>query len=164
MKKLIVILIVLLAFSCKEKKGYEMRLLFENNTENNITVKLYPKNEYMHYDMYRTSDIGGGYNNTEFIIKTNENKIFFTSGNINQKPYDLTSNVFDSIFVIINTDSSHLIKFSSNIAVGYSENIFSENSIWDYRVVEEGREDMGGLHPVESHQFTFEVLVDKLVK
>ena len=156
--------LVLFSFSCKEKTEYEMDLVLENSTENSITVELFPNSKYKHDDMYRTSDIGEGYNFTKFTIFANSKEVFFTSKDINQQPCDLLSNVFDSIHISINNESQYVIKFSKDAVIGYSDNIFTENSIWDYEIINDDRPTQFAKNPVEVHLFTFEVSINKLIK
>ena len=107
--------------------------------------------------MYRTSDIGEGYNYTKFAIHTNSKEVFFTSKNINQQPCDLLSNVFDSIHISINNENQHVIKFSKDAVIGCPENIFTQNSIWEYDIIDDQNETQFAKNPLEVHQFTFEV-------
>ena len=43
---------VSLLYSCKEETSYRMQILIENTTDNKLTVKLFPKTEYIHGDLY----------------------------------------------------------------------------------------------------------------
>jgi len=166
MKKLIIILVTIAAFlGCKEETKYEMELVLSNSTENSITVELFPNSEYVHNDMYRFSDTGKGHRPSKFTIRSADNRReLFVSENIHQQPYDLLSNVFDSIHITLNDDSQHIIKFSKDAVIGYSENIFTENSIWNYKVINDTRPTQLASNPIKVHQFTFEISVDKLIK
>ena len=156
--------LLIFCFSCKKETKHEMSLELRNNTENNITVELFPNSEYKREDdMYHPSDIGSGYRYSKFTINVNSKQNIFISENINQQPCELLLNVFDSIHISINDGSQHLIQFSKDAVVGYSENIFTDNSIWLYEIKEDSREDFRP-NPIEVHSFTIEISTDKLIK
>ena len=98
LKKAILLIAMLIAISsCKEKTSYQMQLLIDNKTNNKITVRLFPKSEYLHNDLYDFSDFGGGYNVTIFEIEPNQDGNLYYSDNLDQTPFDLASKIFDSI-------------------------------------------------------------------
>lgn len=72
------LIVMILITSCKEKTSYRMQLLIENKTDNKISVKLFPKSEYLHNDLYDFSDFGSEYNETEHNIESNKMSPFIT--------------------------------------------------------------------------------------
>jgi hypothetical protein len=64
----------------------------------------------------------------------------YYSYDINVKPYTLATNAFDSISVSMFDDTGTLnenmvLKFTHDTVIGNSQNIFSENSTWNYKMV-----------------------------
>lgn len=53
-----------------------------------------------HGDSYKASDSGSGYLSAKFKIEPGSFAWFFTSENLDQKPYNLASKVFDSIIQV----------------------------------------------------------------
>ncbi|MCL2290314.1 MAG: hypothetical protein FWC34_06385 [Bacteroidetes bacterium] len=54
-----------------------------------------------------------------------------------------------------------IIKFTHNSVVGYFENIFSENSIWDYKVEEWSKHTMRNSQ-VRDYRYTFIISEEKI--
>ena len=159
---------VFACISCKKKDSIEtVQILIQNRTESSIRVTLYPKLEYLSGDLYLRFDIGGGYNKTEFLLSPNDkgyyvwSEVLVESGDLSVKPYALAAKWFDSI-CISTTNKDHLIKFTHESVTGYSENIFSENSTWDYKMVEWDVSDMKA-RTAYYHCYRFLILEDNFV-
>ena len=158
---LILFFLLIVLDSCKEETSYEMQLLIENKTENTISVRLYPKNKFLHNELYNSSDFGGGYSNTEFEIDANQDHSLFYSQNIDQEPYNLASQIFDSIHIKSFNSDKISIKYSVDTVIGYSENLFDSSSTWNYEIINTGRPDNFNQNPVELHNYTFVISGEK---
>jgi hypothetical protein len=167
-KILISIALIFICISCEEEVHETLHISIQNRTESPINITLYPKAEYLVGDLYRHSDHGGGHENTQFTLFPNSednydgNEVLFMSNNLNTEPYMLTGKVFDSIHVFLENKVT-TIKFTQGNVIGYTENIFSENSIWDYKIVEDFLPDMGGRNPQKYHSYRFLILEDNLI-
>ena len=156
--------------SCEETVREELQILIQNRTDSPIYITLYPKAEYLSdgCNLYLHSDIGSGYVNTEFSLDPNEDnrrlvwkEIMFITSDLNIKPYTLASKVFDSIH-ISSANIDKVIKFTHETVTGYSENIFSENSTWDFIIVERNEQTQFRKNPVRSYCYRFLILKDKI--
>jgi hypothetical protein len=165
MRKLVlVILIIIVGISCKEKTTYQLQILIKNKTNNPLTVKLFPKIEYRSGDLYDFSKIGGGHRNTEFQIESNLEMEIYITNNLTVEPYHLARQVFDSIHISTFNETLHEIKFSTLQVRGYSENLFSENSNWTFELRNFDLPTNFQRNPVESYDYIFEISQDKLTK
>jgi len=153
--------------SCEHPVREELQISIQNRTDSFISVRLYPKAEYLSGTSYRFSDIGGGYTNVQFSLPPNNDErmewseIIFTTGDLNIKPYTLAAKVFDSIY-ISTENKDHTIKFTHENVTGYSENLFSENSTWDYKTGLQDESDFR-VRRVKVHCYTFLILDDKMI-
>lgn|SRR3989339_1680122 len=155
------LIVVILITSCKEKTSYRMQLLIENKTDNKIAVKLFPKSEYLHNDLYDFSDFGSGYNGTEHNIESNRNESLYYSENTDQKPFSLAAKIFDSIHITPFNKDKKVMKFSIDTVIGYSENLFDSISSWNYEIKDYDEPDNFNQNPVESHDYSFIISIDK---
>ena len=73
----------------------------------------------------------------------------------------LAAKVFDSIHICL-ADTDRLIKFTHENVIGYSKNIFSENSTWDYKIVKYDISDFRARF-VNAHLYRFLILEDKVI-
>lgn len=153
----------ILLFACKEKTSYQMQLLIENNTNNKITVELFPKPEYLHNTLYDFSDFGGGYSETIFEVEQNKNKYenIYYSSNIDQEPFELAVKIFDSIHITPFNENKTVMKFSIDTVTGYSENLFDSSSNWKYEIRNYDMPDNFNRNPVESYDYTFVISPDR---
>ena len=168
MKKSFIILVALIVFcGCEQPETkYYMDLVLQNNTENSVAVELFPNGKYkvkFSDDMYYADDVLNTCL-TKFIIVVNSNNKIFESRDISQQPCDLLSSVFDSILISIDNENQHFIKFSKDTVIGYSENIFTEETIWKHNVEYDRLQLQLTAIPVEIHQFTFDISDDKFIK
>jgi len=172
MKKLIIILVVIsVCTSCKDKETVreELQILIQNRTDSSIHITLYPKAEYQSGKLYLQSDIGSGYNHSEYSLWSNNegyynwDEVLFVSGDLSIEPHILAAKVFDSIHISSSNKDSVIIKFTHENVTGYSENLFSENSMWEFRMYESTEPDMFNRNPVKSYCYAFLILKDKMI-
>ena len=134
MKKLAsLFLLIILACSCKEKTNYQLQIFLKNDTDSEITVTLYPKDEYKVGDLYYDfCSFGGGSRNTVFNIDTKMEQELYISDVLDNEPYLLAKQVFDSIHITFAGKTEPGIKFSPEKVTGYPDNLYSQNSDWTY--------------------------------
>lgn len=154
---LIGLIAIILIGSCKKDTTYQLQILIKNNTGNKLKVTLYPRSKYMYGDLYDFCDFGGGYADTTFDIDSNDQKSLYISSNLDQKPYDLTSEIFDSIYIKPYDNAIGIMKFSNVTVIGYSDNLFRDNSIWIYEKRNYDENTNFSTHPIESHDYIFEI-------
>jgi len=155
--------------SCGETEREELQILIQNRTDSPIHISLYPNDKYLTpLDGFVATDVGGGGRDTEFSLSPNEGnryvwgEVVFTSSDLSIKPYILASKVFDSIH--ISTENiDKVIKFTHETVTGYSENIFSENSTWDFKIIERNEQTQFRKNPVKSYCYKFLILKDKII-
>ena len=137
------LLFTCLLFSCEKKincpgKQYYMYLAFGNNTEYEINVKLFPKIEYQLYEgEYYDPGIGGGISRTEFTMDVEEYlNIYSFDYNIYRtydtayKPVDLFSDIFDSVYFVIDDSLQSTLKIFPNKSININVNPFIDDSAW----------------------------------
>ena len=151
------ILFSIIFTSCRKETKY-MELWIKNDSHNELTVELFPKNEYViNYNLYRSSDHKNSLRSLRrFKVLTKRDEALFSSVNLDQMPYDLIDKIFDSIFLNINETT---LKFSREKVIGYSENLFTDDSNWEYEV---RYHDHIGWNSAESHVFSFVITEAKL--
>jgi hypothetical protein len=144
-----------------------LQVLIMNRMDSRIHVRLYPRNDDNGF--YHISDMGGGYNLNELTLLPNSDSLYyrwdevvFVTGNMNIEPYTLMSNVFDSIHISLTDKDSTIIRFTPENVTRYSENIFSENSTWKFRIIEYNLPTMCGLNPRKAYCYTFVISKDKI--
>jgi hypothetical protein len=158
MRNLLISLVaIILISSCKKDTTYQLQIFIKNNTVNKLKVTLYPKSKYMYGDLYDFCDFGGGYADTTLDIDLNDQKSLYISSNLDQKPYDLTSKIFDSIYVKLYDNGIGIIKFSNDTVIDYSDNLFRDNSNWIYKKNNYSEKTNFSTHPIESHDYIFEI-------
>jgi len=142
-----------------------MQILIKNETDSKQTVKLFPKSVYFiddRNDFYMYSDLGNGdYGDKYFDIVQNESKSIFITKDLNQEPYDLALRIFDSIYIIPSNEDKTIMKFYPDTVIGYTENLFDKNSVWDFEKRNYNEPTNFSQNPVESYDFTFVISVDK---
>lgn len=158
----------LCCISCKETVSESLDILLHNSTDSLIHVTLYPKAEYRSGYLYRKAEGSGGYNETVFSLPPNNKGyydwegVLYASLNLDMKPYTLASNVFDSIHISLAAKKDVILKFTPEKVAGYSENIFSENSMWDYKVERTNSPDMSSRNFQIHNCYIFSILEDKI--
>ncbi|MCU4164958.1 hypothetical protein [Carboxylicivirga caseinilyticus] len=159
----IFLLTSMILYSCKEETSYQMQLVIENKTENKISIELFPKNEYLHNDLYKFSDFGGGYSETILELEVDSEKEIFISNNLNSKPSIRAIEVFDSIHISAFDENRFGIKFSHAKVQGYVENLFNEDSFWKLVIRKFDLPTSFRRNPVESSDYIFEISEDKII-
>jgi len=156
------IMILVITISCREKTSYQLALLLENETESAIEVVVYPKSEYLTLeDCYDFSDFGGGCGQTTFGIGPASDYYLYYSKNLDWNPSVLAAEIFDSIHITL-PDDDKMIKFSMDTVIGYTENLFDTMTTWKYEVHEYDEPTNFNKNPVESHDYTFVILREKI--
>ncbi len=159
---LISVVISFFFYSCKKEISYRMQIMIENTTDNKLTVILYPKAEYMRGDLYNYSELGNGdYDDTSFDIEPTSDHCLFISVNLNQEPYNLVSGIFDSIHIIPFNEDKIEMSFSPDTVIGYSENLFDSNSVWEYEKRNYAEKTSFSSNPIESHNYSYVISTDK---
>ena len=158
-------LLFVVIISCKEETSYRMQILLKNETDSKQTVQLFPKSEYLmddRNDFYMYSDLGNGdYGDKYFDIVQDESNSIFITKDSNQEPYDLALRVFDSIYIIPSNEDKTIMKFYPDTVIGYTENLFDKNSVWDFEKRNYNEPTNFSQNPVESHDYTFVISIDK---
>lgn len=162
MKKISIILLLLFALnSCKEEVSEQLRVLIKNETSSMLTIKLVSKSKYMTGHMYDYTEEGGGYKHSEFELEMDSEDILYVSVDLNKKPTVLMSEIFDSIYVVSSTEIKTQIIFTPDSVIGYSENLYKEDSLWRYELIKEEMPSSFQRNPVEYHDYTFTISDDK---
>jgi len=159
-------LIVCCAISCRNHDSECLEILIQNRTNSLIYIDLYPKGDVG--GLYPICDGCGGHKLTKFALHSNKSdryewdEVIYTTNDLNIEPYTLASKAFDSIYISMGNKDNIIIKFTHEKVTGYSVNIFSENSTWNYKVWEH---DMSTsiVRTMHAHCYTFLILEDKVV-
>ena len=179
----ILLLLVSISFLCamckKEEEVKEsLQILILNKTDNIMYVTLYPKEEYRSGKLYLKSE-GGGYQHSEFTIFPNSQnykweEVLFVTGDLNIEPHTLAAKVFDSIYIssikeapkpgMPAINDSVIIKFTHENVSGYKDNIFLENSIWEFSIYEWDAETQFIRKKHKEYCYNFLILEEKLIK
>ena len=166
--KRVSIVLMILCISCNKTESVRetLQILIQNRTENIISITLYPKKTSESGGFYPICEGCGGHNLTEFTLSPNDEKyydwrevIYYTT-ELNIQPYALATNAFDSILISI---ADKEIKFTHKTVIGYSENIFSNKSTWEYQVVDDELPDMSSLNPQKYYCYIFSIMEDNLI-
>lgn len=161
MKRLgIVFLLICLFFSCEEDTTYQMRILIKNETNSLLIVSVFPKSEYMSGHLYDFG-IGNGYRHTEIQLEIDSEIELFTSEDFKKKPFIMATQVFDSIRIIPFNEIKTEMIFSADTVIGYSENLYSEESVWKYEVRNFDQQTSFKRNPIESHDYIFTISENK---
>ena len=149
---------ILICISCK-KESEELQIIIENRTEYIIHVNL---NKGGVLGLYLASDLGGVHYESIFNLSPNEYKTLYTTGNLTIKPYELSAKIFNYIDISA-IDNDVIIKFTHDTVTGYSENIFSENSTWDFKIEKSNRNTQFSKNPVKTHCYRFLISEENFV-
>jgi hypothetical protein len=135
MKSLVVLVSILfLITSCEEKHAdNQLRILIRNGTDSLITVKLYPKSQYIKMGKYIYSDILTIFKDTTFVATGRLGSELYITSDISKEPQLLATEVFDSINVVI-FSGKLLLKFSPQRVVNYSNNLFTDKNAWIHEI------------------------------
>jgi hypothetical protein len=132
-----------------------------NKTDNNFTITLFPKTEFIYNDLYDFSEIGGGYRKTVINVVPDDKAQLYISGNLQIQPNDLVKLVFDSIHIKPFNEDKIEMKFSPDTVIGYSENLYDDNSVWIYEQRNYSEKTNFSIHPIESYDYSFVISPDK---
>ena len=153
------------SFSCEETVRESLQILIRNRTDNLVHVTLYPKGDTTGA-CYIPYEIGGGGKIPKYdLLPINKehvggDELIFESRDLAIKPYTLALREFDSIY--IRTADNQII-FTHESVTGYSENIFSEDSTWDFQIGEGDMPVGFRKNPQKYYQYTFSILKDKII-
>ena len=163
-------LIAYCCISCKEDVHETLQIAIQNRTDYNLYLTLYPKVliDSGTYPICKGCD-GGGYQRTEFVLRPNNDGIYswnevilVTMEDFKIEPYALASQAFDSIYIHSANEDHVIIKLTHEEVTGYSENIFSENSTWEFEV-REWLAEMFISQQTREYIYTFLILKDKVI-
>lgn len=158
MKKLFFLLSInLLLFSCKEETVQELILYIKNDSDQALSVKVFPKVKYRENAHLYKMGVGNGFLSCEFSLDSLMQRELFYSSNILLEPHTLAQEVFDSIKVVPANISSVSIKFSPSAVIGYDENLFSSSGYWTYEIRNQDLATMFRSNPHEFHEYTFHI-------
>jgi len=152
--------------SCESHKSEELEILIQNRTDSLIHIILYPKVKTG--GLYPICDGCGGHKETEYSLNPNVDEsclwgeVVFTSSDLSIKPHILATKGFDSIYISTRNKDNVIIKFTPENVTGYSENIFAENSIWDYKIWGRDQSD-SRVSIVNAHCYIFPILKDEII-
>ena len=156
--------LIIYCVSCEYRKSERLEILIQNGTDSHIHITLYSKGDIG--GLYPICDGCGEHRNTQYSLNTNTNDsyqwsevVYYTSSDLSIKPYTLATKAFDSIY--ISTDNV-ILKFTPENVTGYSENLFEENSIWNYKIRVHNLSDFSK-SIVNAHCYTFLILKDKII-
>lgn len=153
-------LLICLFYLCKEKTSYQLSILIKNETDNSLTVTLFPKEEYMIGDLYDFTNIGGGHRNTTFEVTPGLDEVLLITSDLNIQPNNLAEQAFDSIQISLFDENKTVLIFSPDTVIGYTENLYKETSNWIYEIREFDLQTCFRRNPVESHDYIFVVSQD----
>jgi hypothetical protein len=154
--------VLFLLHGCKEETSYQMQLVIENQTEENIRIQLFPKAEYMHNGMYSYNDFGSSYRNTILELEMNREIEIFISSDLNIKPWLKAAEVFDSICISDLAEEKYKLVFSATKHLGYPENLYSEDSSWEMKLRNFTLADNFRKNHVESNDYIFQISEEKM--
>jgi len=164
-----VIIICCISCKCDKTVNEGLTIKIQNRTDSIIHVKLFPKNKSGR--SYPFCE-GCGYKDAELKLSPNYDDSYvwietiFTSVDLDIEPHILAASAFDSIHIILKNNV--IIKFTHENVSGYSENIFTENSTWDFRIIESNYPNMFCPNPGKEHHYSFvisdeKILIEKIV-
>ena len=149
--------------SCRETKEETLQILIQNETKYTIYVTLFPIGGGTSYLQCVDCGEGGGRRNAEFNLHSRNTEVFLMALDVNIRPYTLVSKAFDSIHIMLGNKDSAMIKLTPEEVVGFSENIFSENTIWYLEKVK--GDPLPGLQRGSSwlHRYSFVISEDRII-
>jgi hypothetical protein len=139
-----------------------MNIGFANNTESEINVKLFPKNEFLRGDgyYYNIGNDGGGYQ-TEFTMKVDSVSMYsfkyvlFSSKDTTSNPEVLLSYLFDSIYFSMNNSSNIKIVLTPDSSINMNVNPFIDTSVWTNKWIDSSTPDNDCENQSETKMFKF---------
>ncbi len=141
--------------SCRDETIYQERILIQNSTNKDLSVILFPKQEYMDGDMYKFSSFGAGSRPKYFDISHQSEEEIYITDNLKHSPNELASQVFDSIYVIVNEQNGANILFTHDTVINYDQNLFYPDSQWSYSLSKFDLPTNFSSTKVISHDYSF---------
>lgn len=162
---LTILLILIIGFaSCtKEVTEYEYEIALRNKLGEALSVKLYPKKEYIDGNFY-TNHHQGGLVHYKFDLKTNEHHVIYATDKIPESPTILLSEIVDSVIITMSTNTDLVIKFKPDNLVGYKQNMYDPTSSWLETVRKDREKTSTKKITIEVTENFFEIFEDKLVQ
>ena len=157
---LFLIALCCISCDCKETVNESLEIFIKNRTDSLIHVRLYPKGKPT-LTFYPMCEGCGGHLTTGFDLRQNNERVLFKSGDLNIEPYALAAKSFDSIHIVLKNNV--ILKFTIETVTGYSENIFTENSTWDFRIEEGKRPTQLCGNPFRDYRYSFIISEDKVL-
>jgi len=149
--------------SCEDKVSENLLILIENRTDSSIHISLFPKKITSSGGFYPMTENGNGAHGLcESNLSPYNETVLFYSKDLAIKPYLLATKVFDSIYFRSAITEEIITKFTLENVTGYSENIFKENSTWDYKI-EEWDKHTGRNSKVKDYCYRFVISEDNFV-
>ena len=162
----IVFLIACCCISCKETIYEKQQIVIQNRTDSLIHITLFPKGTIIGMTYLPCEGKNCGGKSMEFVLHPNNNEyndwneVIFSSCDLKIDPYILASKAFDSIHI---STANAILKFTHEKVTGYSENIFSENSTWDFDIREGYEETWFSSNPYRNYIYKFLISKDKVI-
>lgn len=127
--------------ACCDKVSIESKLIFVNGTPNSLELRLFPKGYEIPEDesiYYSHSDFGKGFSASILYFQPydsldTQTENLYSSSKINLTSTELMTELFDSVHVIIPSETdSMVLRFSPTGVHGYTDNLFTDNEAWTY--------------------------------
>ena len=158
------LLITCCCVSCKETVHETLQVLIQNRTDSVIHISLYPKG--YNGSCYYAYEGSGGCRESIFDLPPYSDEgnnwwseMIFASLNLNIEPHSLILREFDSIYI---STTDNVIIFTPEKVTGYTQNIFSEQSTWDFELKEWDARTIRR-NPQKSYLYRFFILNDQIV-
>jgi len=155
--------LVLIISSCKKETNYTFRIGITNLTSKEISVKVYPRSEFIKGDLYQISSYGD-FSKMEFDIQPNASEGLYETTKLDYEPQLLLAEIFDSLTIKITLEKELVIKFKPDSVENYKLNIFSDNPTWTYNLLEGSQRTNLSSKPFVIYNYNFEILEDDLGK
>ena len=152
---------LILISSCNKETNYEFWIGLNNMTNKEIQVTVFPKSEFINGYKYTISTYND-YSDMEFTINPNESENLYQSDKLEQEPEMLLKEIFDSVIIVIELDSTVIIKFQPESVENYEQNMYSENSIWKFTLKEGTEKTNLSSTPFEIHDYQFAIKEEKI--
>ena len=142
-----------------------LEIFILNGTDNTFNITLFPKKELLAAgsSLYSMCEGCSGYKSTKFELLPKNQRFLFYTDSLNTKPYKLASIAFDSIHISLINNDKVTIKFAHEDARGYSENIFSEYSTWDFVIAEDNWQMQFNRNALKFYRYTFAIFENKII-
>ena len=152
---------LILISSCKKETNYGFWIGLNNMTNEEIQVIVFPKSEFINGYKYQVSSYND-YSDMEFTINPNKSESLYQSNKLEKEPEMLLKEIFDSVIIVIELDSTVIIKFQPESVENYEKNMYSENSIWKFTLKEGSEKTNFSSTPFEIHDYQFEIKEEEI--